>query len=88
MNRSTPGSGDEPWNPGERLPLSEALFAYAEGSAYAAGWEHRRGRVVPGYDADLAVVSENPFELPAEELHGLRAVATVVGGRVVHMTDD
>lgn len=87
VNRAAPGSDEGPWVPGERMPLSEALFAYAEGGAYAAGWEHRRGRVVPGYDADFAVVSANPFEMPAEELAGLHVVATVVAGRVVHMTD-
>lgn len=88
VNRSKPGSGDDPWLPDERLPVQDAVLAYTEGSAYAAGWEHRRGRLLPGFDADIVVLSENPFDVPREHLAELRPVATVVGGSVVHMAGD
>ena len=44
-----------------------------------------RGRIAPGYLADLVVLSADPFDLAAL---GPDAVdGTVVGGRPVHVTD-
>ncbi len=90
VNRTPLDSGEagDPWIPDQRLPLEEALFGYAEGSAYAAGWEHRRGRLVPGYDADMVVLSESPFGMPLCDLSRIRASATVVDGTVVFMSGD
>jgi len=34
--------------------------------------------------ADLAVVAENLFTLPAEQLAGAEVAATLVGGEMVH----
>ena len=46
--------------------------------------EHRRGKLVPGYLADLVVLDRDPFELSPEELAGVEVVATMVGGRWTH----
>ncbi len=40
-------------------------------------------RIAPGYPADLAIVAPNPLATPAAALPSVRAVATVVAGRVV-----
>jgi len=37
-----------------------------------------------GVFADLAVVAENLFTLPAEQLAGAEVAATLVGGEMVH----
>ena len=39
-------------------------------------------RIAPGYPADLAVVEPDPFTTPMADLPAVRAVATVVAGRV------
>lgn len=41
-----------------------------------------RNRIAPGYPADLAVVEPDPFTTPLADLPAVRAVATVVAGRV------
>ena len=44
-------------------------------------------RISPGCPADLAVVEPNPFILPPEDLPAVRAVATIVAGRVAYQRD-
>ena len=44
-------------------------------------------RIALGCPADLAVVEPNPFTLPPEDLPSVRAVTTIVAGRVVYQRD-
>ena len=69
--------------PGEAIGPDEALYAYTSGAAYAIGAEHRSGKLAPGYDADLVVLSHDP----TVSLDGLRAVATMKAGRFTHGED-
>lgn len=75
--------GDD-WYPEHRLDAAAAVAGYTEGPAHAAGWSGFRGRLAPGFDADLAVWSEDPFTLDARRLHEMECVATVVAGEIVH----
>lgn len=78
----TPGPAG--WYPQQRLTLHQALLAYTQGPAYAAGWEGRQGALAPGYFADLIVLERDPFECPPEALFTLRPQATMVGGEWVY----
>ncbi len=73
-----------PWLPDQALTLREALYAYTVGAAYAGGQEARQGSLASGKLADLVVLAENPFTLPAERLAGAEVAATLVGGEMVH----
>lgn len=68
----------------ERLTAEQALRAYTEGSAYAEGREHEKGVIREGMYADLAVLSENPLEVPASRIAGIRVELTITGGRIVY----
>ena len=72
------------WYPQQRLDLNQALLAYTQGPAYAAGWEDRLGKLSPGYYADLLVLEVDPFEHPPQELYALRPRATMVNGEWVY----
>ena len=52
--------------------------------AWLAGDERRRGKLLPGFLADLVVLDRDPVAVPPDELPALRVVATMVGGRWVH----
>ena len=52
--------------------------------ARLSGDEHVRGRLLPGYLADLVVLDRDPLECPPDELESVEVVATMVGGRWVH----
>lgn len=93
------GSARNPWlnlmlavthpaRPEEALSREEALRAYTLGGAYAEGTEDRKGRLVPGAAADLAVLSQDVFEVPVERLPQTRSLLTLVDGEVVHVDDE
>ena len=73
-----------PARPEEALSREEAVRAYTLGGAHAEGSEDRKGRLVPGAAADLAVLSQDVFEVPVERLPRTRSVLTLVDGEVVH----
>ncbi|GAB3520270.1 amidohydrolase [Arthrobacter monumenti] len=84
VNRREPDAPDaEPLVPAEALSLQTALAAYTSGSAWLNRQEEA-GRIEPGMLADIAVMSTDPFELDAAELHTVGTDLTMVGGQVVH----
>ena len=42
----------------------------------------------PGKLADLAVLSDDLLDMPQDELRELRSVLTMVGGKIVHQTEE
>ena len=53
--------------------------------AWLARDEHRRGKLLPGYLADLVVLDRDPFELETRgPSRRSGVVATMLGGRWVH----
>ncbi|MGZ8795201.1 MAG: amidohydrolase [Gaiellaceae bacterium] len=73
-----------PWHPEQRLSLDEALEATTVNPAWLTHDEHRRGKLLPGFLADLVVLDRDPFELQPEQLSEVRVVATMLGGRWTH----
>lgn len=61
-----------------------ALALMTAGYAYQVQDEELRGKLIPGMKADLAVLSADYLSVPDDELEGLEAVLTMVGGRIVH----
>ena len=72
------------WRPEQCLTVEEALVASTVGPAWLSGDERRRGKLLPGYLADLVVLSRDPLDCPPDELETIAVVATMVGGRWVH----
>jgi len=70
--------------PGERCTRAQALTALTSGGAAVTFAERERGRLAPGWAADLAVLEQDPLTAPLEELVGLTARLTMVGGDVAH----
>jgi predicted amidohydrolase YtcJ len=73
-----------PWHPEQAVSVEVALQATTVNPAWLARDERRRGRLLPGYLADLVVLDRDPFTCPAEELAEIDVVATMLGGRWVH----
>ena len=70
-----------------RLDRALALRLYSEGSAALSGEAGRRGRLVPGQLADLAVLDRDYFTVGEDEIPAIRSALTVVGGRPTHVAD-
>ena len=73
----------EAWHSEQAVAVMEALHATCVTPAWLAGDEHRRGKLLPGYLADLVVLDRDPFECPPDELGEIQVVATMLGGRWV-----
>lgn len=70
------------------LSREEALRFYSQGSTWMSREEGTRGAIVPGQWADLAVLSEDYFSVPDEEIKGLESVLTLLGGKPVYAVGD
>lgn len=78
------GTPEGGWHPEECLDIFDAVDAYTIESAYASFEEDVKGRLLPGYYADLVVLSENIFDNPAQTLRTAKVDATMVDGRFVY----
>jgi predicted amidohydrolase YtcJ len=72
------------WHPEQAVTLEQALHATCVAPAWLTGEERRRGKLLPGYLADLVVLDRDPLETPSDELGEIQVVATMVGGRWAH----
>jgi predicted amidohydrolase YtcJ len=72
------------WRAEQALTVEQAMHATTVTPAWLARDEHRRGKLVPGYMADLVVLDRDPLACEAEELAEVRVVATMLGGTWTH----
>ena len=72
------------WHPEQALTVEQALEASTVNPAWLAGAERRRGKLLPGYCADLVVLDRDPVSCPPQELPEVRVVATMLAGTWVH----
>jgi predicted amidohydrolase YtcJ len=77
--RGQPSGG---WRPAERLTRAEALALFTSDAAWAAFEEGSRGKIAPGFAADLTVFAKDPMTAPEGEIPTIPVVLTVVDGRV------
>jgi predicted amidohydrolase YtcJ len=77
-------AGTKEYFPENKLTRGQALYAYTQGSAYAEFAEKRKGRLVPGYEADFILVDRNLYTVDAPAILKTRVLTTVVGGREVY----
>src|SRR6184192_2804501 len=72
------------WRPEQALTVEKALVSTCVTPAWLTGDERRRGKLIPGYLADLVVLDRDPVTCPPQELSDVQVVATMVGGRWRH----
>jgi len=70
--------------PQEAPTREEALRMYTLGSAWFARDEDKRGSLVVGKLADLAVLSKDYMKAPLEDIGRIESLLTVVGGKIVY----
>ena len=72
------------WRRDDAVTVEQALHASTVAPAWLAGDERRRGKLLPGFLADLVVLDRDPVTIPPDEVREVQVVATMVGGRWVH----
>ncbi len=72
------------WGEQQRITLAEAVRAATIDGAHASFEERDKGSIEPGKLADLVVLTQDPFAVPAEQLQGIKVERTMLGGRWVY----
>jgi predicted amidohydrolase YtcJ len=69
---------------GEAISREQALRLYTSSGAYYSFEEDAKGTIEPGKLADLVVLSDDLLSVPEESIRNIKAVTTMVGGKLVY----
>jgi predicted amidohydrolase YtcJ len=80
--------GDPPggWIPNERISLEDTIKAYTLNAAFAGHREKSEGSLEPGKLADMIVLQQDLFKIPASEISKTEVILTMVGGKVAYQS--
>ncbi|MEO8259048.1 MAG: amidohydrolase family protein [Acidobacteriota bacterium] len=70
-------------NGDQQITRQEALRLFTRGNSWFLRMEDKIGSIEPGKLADLAVLSDDYFAVPDEQIKKIRSVLTIVDGRIV-----
>jgi predicted amidohydrolase YtcJ len=73
--------------PDEAITREEALRMYTINNAYASFEESIKGSIEPGKLADLAILSDDLLDCPADRIRDIESEMTIVGGKIVYASD-
>lgn len=76
------------WFPEQAMSRIEALKAYTIWPAYLEFSEDIKGSITPGKLADFLVIDRDYMAIPAEDIHHIRVLKTVLGGELVFNLPD
>ncbi len=71
---------------GQALGRAEALRCVTQTGAYLTFDEDKKGTLVPGKLADLAVLSADPLSVEETKIADITSLMTMVGGKIAHET--
>lgn len=77
----------KPWEddlPDQSFSLPEAMAAYTLEGAYAEHAEDRKGRIAPGYLADLVLLTGDIGAVDLDDIADLSVAMTICGGRITY----
>jgi len=70
------------------LSREEALRLYTQGSSWFSSESGKKGALAAGQLADLVALTDDYLSVPEEQIKGIESVLTIVGGEIVHATDE
>ncbi|MFL5460957.1 MAG: amidohydrolase, partial [Gemmatimonadales bacterium] len=82
--RTWDGKNPGGWVPEQKITVEEALRAYTAGNAYGVFAEQKRGKLKPGYLADVVILDNDLTKVRPESLDQVRVQQTIVGGKVAY----
>jgi hypothetical protein len=72
------------WHPDQDMTIEEAITAYTATAAYAAYEEKEKGRITPGFWADLTILGQDLRAIPPDRIDDVAVKATLVGGQFAY----
>ena len=76
--------GDMIWAPENRLSREDALRHWTAAGAWFSREQGKKGQLMPGLFADLAVLDRDYFGVSEDEIADVTADMTLTGGKIVH----
>jgi predicted amidohydrolase YtcJ len=73
-----------PWLPDQALPITQALWSYTLGAAYAGAEEQYKGSLTVGKLGDAVVLREDILNTPLDKMAENTVQATILGGQIVY----
>lgn len=70
--------------PGECMSVEDAIDAYTVNSAYNEFKENFKGRLKPGFVADMIILDRDIFTIDKVEIKDIKVKETIVGGKTVY----
>lgn len=70
------------------ISREKAIELYTKGSAWFSKEEDKKGSFLENQLADFAVLSKDFFSVPEEDVKNIYSTMTVLGGDIVHASDD
>ncbi|VVD75220.1 amidohydrolase [Pandoraea eparura] len=74
--------------PGNLLDRDDALRLWTEANTWFSSEVGKKGQIKVGQLADLAVLSDDYFSVPEDEIQDITSVLTLLGGKVVYGDGD
>jgi predicted amidohydrolase YtcJ len=68
----------------QSVTREQALIAHTRSNAHFVFQENNLGSIQPGKYADLVVIDRDYFSVPAAQIKDIRALMTMVGGKIVY----
>jgi predicted amidohydrolase YtcJ len=74
---------EDPFQPAQAVTVGTAIDAFTRGVAWVNHQEDVAGTLLPGLQADLAVLDQDLFAIPAAHIGNTSVVMTAAGGTIV-----
>ena len=78
-------AGTQTFEPQEKLTIEQAIYAYTQASSFAEFRERIKGRLEPGYLADIVVLDRDITKVSPQDVLHAKVLRTVVSGKTVYV---
>ncbi len=82
--RNPQGFPENGWVVNQKITMAEAVYAYTYMGSYSSFEEKTKGKIAPGYLADIVVLSQDLFTINPLDVHKTLVDLTVFNGRVIY----
>jgi predicted amidohydrolase YtcJ len=78
------GNPKQGFNPKEKMSVEDAIDAYTFGSSYNEFKEDTKGKLKPGYVADLIVLDQDIFSVEPTRIKDTQVIMNMIDGEIVY----
>ena len=77
------GKPKDGWQAQESVSRMNALKMFTTWAAYGGFDEHRRGKIIEGFDADLTIINNDILSVESKKIINSKILYTIVNGTII-----